>query len=166
MPRKSVVLFLVVLICGILPSVVSAEGEAILALTGQYTFFITPEPGSCETYYQKMVPCVLTETVPVPRRVVPVYPLPVSGKRGVPTLRSEFPVGCADGSGPCLECFPKPTCRPAIQNVVVPVIKQVPVPGLEIQPKCVKKRILRPQWFKVKDDPRPNKRPRKVRDRG
>jgi hypothetical protein len=164
MPKKSVVLFLVVLACGILPSVASAEGEAILALTGQYTFFIAPDPGSCETYYQKMVPCVLTETVPVPRRVVPVYPLPVSRKRSVPTLRSEIPVGCVNG--PCLECFPRPTCRPATQNVVVPVTKPVRIPSLEIQPKCVKKRIMRPQWFKVKDDPRPNKRPRKIRDRG
>jgi len=166
MPKKSVVLFLVVLTCGILPFVACAEGEAILALTGQYTFFIKPDPGSHETYYQKMVPCVLTQTVPVPRRVVPVYPLPVSRLRGAPTLRSEIPVGCADGSGPCLKCFPKPTYRPATQDMVVPVTKRVRIPGIEIRPKCVKKRIMRPQWFKVRDDPRPHKRPRKVPNRG
>lgn len=159
MPKKPLILVFGILLPVILSSVALADGEAILALTGQYTFFIKPEPGSCETYYQKMVPCVLKKDIPVPRRVVPVYPVPFSSERGVPTLRSEIPVGCADGCGACLQCFPRPSCRPATVDMVVPVVRPVPVPDLIVQPRCVTKRIMQPQWFKVKDDPRP---PRKV----
>lgn len=163
MLKKLSVLFVAVISLVILSSAALAEGEAILALTGQYTFFIKPEPGSCDTYYQKMVPCVLERTIPVPRRVVPVYPVPVAAKRRVPVLRSEIPVGCADGEGPCLHCYPKPSCRPATIDVVGPVPKPVRVPGVEIRPKCVKERVMRPQWFKVTEEPRPQKRPRKIR---
>ncbi len=159
MAKRPTIILLVVLLSVIFASVALGEGEAILALTGQYTFFVKPHPGSCETYYQKMVPCVLEKHIPVPRRVVPVYPVPFSSKRRVPVLRSEIPVGCADGSGPCLQCFPKPSCRPATHSMAVPVPKRIPVPDLIIQTKTVKERVIRPQWFKVKDDPRP---PRKV----
>ena len=163
MLKKLSVLCLAIISLVILSTVAQAEGEAILALTGQYTFFIKPEPGSCDTYCRKLVPCVLERTIPVPRRVAPVYPVPVSAKRRVPALRSEIPVGCADGSGPCLQCFPKPSCRPVTRNMVVPVPKPVRVPGIRLEPKCVKERVMRPQWFKVTEEPRPLKRPRKVR---
>ncbi|MBM3302243.1 MAG: hypothetical protein FJY85_20110, partial [Deltaproteobacteria bacterium] len=143
-------------------SLVQADGEAILGLTGQYTFFIKPEPGSPCTYYQKMVPCVLEETVPIPRQSKVVFPVPEASRRGMPVLRSETPVGCADGSGPCLHCFPKPSCRPATSDVVIPVMRQVSVPILEVGPRCVKKRVMRPQWFEVTDIPRPPKGVRKV----
>ncbi|MDQ7782640.1 MAG: hypothetical protein RDU20_07165 [Desulfomonilaceae bacterium] len=159
MPQPPSILALVMLMAMILPAGALAEGEAILALTGQYTFFIKPEPGSCETYVQKMVPCVLEKEIPVPRRVVPVYPVPFSSKRGLPVLRSEIPVGCPDGAGPCVHCYPKPSFRSATHDVVVPVVRGVPVPDLVIQPKVVRERVMRPQWFKVREDPRP---PRKV----
>jgi hypothetical protein len=140
----------------------SAEGEGILAMTGQYTFFIKPEPGSCETYYQKLVPCVLTETIPVPRPVTPKFLVPRASIRGVPVLRHETPVGCAEGAGPCLECFPRPTCKPAIHPTVIPVMNPVAVRDLEFQPKHITRRVMKPQWFKVTDEPRPMGKVRKV----
>ncbi len=164
MPKQPLILILGMLLTVILSSGALADGEAILALTGQYTFFIKPEPGTCETYYQKMVPCVLKKEIPVPRRVVPAYPVPFSAERGVPALRSEIPVGCPDGVGPCLECFPRPSHRPVTLDMVVPVMRRVPVPDLVFQPKSVFKRVMRPQWFKVKEEPRPlRKVVRKVR---
>lgn len=159
MPKQQTIMMIAVLLSMVFSSAALAEGEAILALTGQYTFFIKPDPGSCETYYQKMVPCVLEEHIPVTHRVLPAYPVPFSSRRGVPVLRSEIPVGCADGSGPCVQCFPRPSCTPATHDMVVPVPGRVSVPDLVIRPKTVTTRVMRPQWFKVREDPRP---PRKV----
>jgi hypothetical protein len=146
----------------VLSSFALAEGEGILALTGQYTFFIKPEPGSCVTYYQKMVPCILQETVPALRRVTQAFPVPTASKRGMPVLRTETPVGCADGAGPCLQCFPRPSCRPATRDIVVPVVRQALVTTIEVAPGCVTRRVMRPQWFEVQDVPRPPKGVRKV----
>ena len=120
MPRNfSFALSLIVLSVA-LSSSAHALGEDILAHTGQYTFFIKPDPTSCVTYYQRMVPCVEKKTIPVARRIVETFPVPVPVKRKHPVLLSETPVGCAIGAGPCIECFPKPSCRPGVKDVLVP----------------------------------------------
>jgi hypothetical protein len=136
-----------------------AFGEDMLALTGQYTFFIRPVPGWDVTFYQKLVPCVAQETVPVARRVVQTYPLPIPKMQRQPVTITETPVGCAQGAGPCVECTPMPSSRPATKDVVAPAIVPVGVPGIEVTPKCVTRPVMLPQWFAVTEEP---KNPRKV----
>jgi hypothetical protein len=136
-----------------------AFGEDMLALTGQYTFFIRPVPGWDVTFYQKLVPCVAQETVPVARRVVQTYPLPIPKMQRQPITITETPVGCAQGAGPCVECTPMPSSRPATKDVVAPAIVTVGVPGIEVTPKGVTRPVMLPQWFAVTEEP---KNPRKV----
>jgi len=162
MSRNSRIVFLVAIFSVFCTSYAGAFGEDILAHTGQYTFFINPEPGSCITYYQKMVPCLAKETVPVPAPAVQVYPVPVPRPQKLPVMISESPVGCAEGSGPCVQCFPQASCKPAKKEVMVPQPVPVPVPGVEMAPKCVTRPVLRPQWFAVTEIPAPPRPIRKV----
>ena len=131
-----------------------AFGEAILAASGQYTFFIKPAPGSHVTYYQKMVLCVITEEIAVPRPVAPVFPVPVPVARNIPVVRTETPVGCAVGQSPCIECRPRPSSMSATVEQLVPRMVPVRVPGVEPVPKTVKRKIMRPQWFAVTEQPK------------
>jgi hypothetical protein len=132
-----------------------AFGEEILAASGQYTFFIKPAPGSPVTYYQKMVPCVITEEMVAPRPVAPVFPVPVPVARNVPVVRTEMPVGCAVGQSPCIECRPLPSTLSATAQQIVPKMVPVRVPGVEPVPKMVKRKIMLPQWFAVSELPKP-----------
>jgi len=129
-------------------------GEDILAASGQYTFFIKPCPGSSVTYYQKMVPCVLTEEIAVPRRVAPVFPVPIPVARNQPVTRMETPVGCAQGASPCIECRAQPSAVSANGEVVTPRMAPFRVPGVEPAFRTVKRRIMLPQWFAVTEQPR------------
>ena len=155
-------LLLAALFCLTVTSHALAFGEAILALTGQYTFFIKPEPASSVTYYQKMVPCVAEETIPIPRRVAPVYPVPVPMTQRQPVMISERPVGCADGAGPCLQCFPQAKDRRGVGEIIAPRVIPVRVPGIEIVPRIVNRPVMRPQWFEVTVTPRDPRPVRKV----
>lgn len=166
MRRSSTVLVCAIGIILALSGTARPEGEGILALTGQYTFFIRPQCGFGETYYQKLVPCRLEETIQIPRVVTPRFLVPHASIRGAPVMRNEIPVGCAQGAGPCLECFPKPTRRPAVNPGVVPIMAPVAVKDLEFREKHVVRRVLRPQWFKVTDEPRPLRKVSKVRQGG
>ncbi len=161
MTRGLLLILCAVVLAVTAPGPVLAVGERILAMTGQYTFFIKPDPTSCVTYHQKMVPCVEEKTIPhVRKRYVPIpYPVAAKDRQGV--LRSEIPLGTPKDVSPCIECFPRPECRPGVKDCVVPRIVPVPVPFDDIQPRCVTKRIMLPQWFKVEDHPKPP--PRKVR---
>lgn len=135
-------------------------GEDVLGAQGEYTFFIKPHPGSHKTFYQKMVPCVEKKTVGVPRRIVERYPFPVPDRRWPPILMSEIPLGTPHEVSPCVECFPKPICRSGRKKMIVPRVVNVGVPGVTITPRCISRRIKLPQWFMVKEDPKPP--PRKV----
>lgn len=139
-----------------------AMGEDILAHTGQYTFFIKPVPGSHTTYYQKAVPCVADVMAPVPRRVTNTYPVPVPVRRHSSVVVSETPMGCAEGQGPCVECFPRPSRRGGTGEVWAPNFIPVSVPGKQFVPKHVTRRIKLPQWFEVTEDPGMPKPIRKV----
>ncbi|MEW6532606.1 MAG: hypothetical protein AB1473_17380 [Thermodesulfobacteriota bacterium] len=141
-----------------------AFGEEILAAKGEYTFFIKPDPKSCVTYYQKMVPCVKNETVIIPRKFEQTFPHPVLARQKERVLVTETPVGCAEGSGPCVHCFPQPTCRPETRAPVVPRIVPVNVVTVVPEPICVPRRIKLPQWFAVEEHPLPP--PVKVRKVG
>lgn len=132
-----------------------AFGEDILAATGQYTFFIKPCPQTNTTYYQKMVPCVLRDTIQVPKTVVDSYPLPIPSVRGIPIVRHEQPVGCALGSSPCIECAPKPSSSPDVLTSVVPRMVNVRIPSVVPAPKEITKRVKLPQWFAVTEEPKP-----------
>ncbi len=144
-----------------------AMGEDILALTGRYTFFIKPDPTSHVTFYQKMVPCVEEKTVGIPRTVVETYGLPIPFPRRERVLVTETPVGHAKASGPCVQCFPSPVCKAEIKDVIVPRVVPVQVPGVILQPKCVPRRLMSPQWFAVEEHPMPPRGPvRKVRGPG
>lgn len=138
-----------------------AFGEDILAACGRYNFFIKPDCTSGVTFYQKMVPCVERKTVGVPRPVVETYPLPVPSRQRQRVLVTETPVGDACGVTPCINCFPKPVCKPGTKDVLVPSIVPLRVPTLAIQPKCVDRPIKLPQWFAVEEHPLPP--PQKVR---
>lgn len=137
------------------PCSAKAMGEDVLAQTGQYTFFIEPCPGAHMTYYQKMVPCVATQTIPIPRSVVQTYPAPFPVKRGVPVVISEEPIGCALGAGPCVECYPRPSSRPGIKQIWPPEIMPVSIKGPVFTPRNVTHKIMRPQWFLVTERPVP-----------
>ena len=153
-------LFISALILTFLSTPAWATGEEILAHSGQYTFFIKPVPGSHTTYHQKLVPCVATLTVPVPRRVAYTYPVPVPVRRHLPTVISETPMGCAEGQAPCVECFPQPSRRSASKDIWPPNFIPVRVPGMEFTPRDVTRRIKLPQWFEVTEQP---SMPRKIR---
>ena len=82
-------------------------------------------------------------------------------------LIEETPLGTPHNMSPCIECFPKPICRPGRKDVVVPMVVNVGVPGMQITPKCVSRRIKLPQWFMIKEHPKPPPRKAmKVRPRG
>jgi len=164
----SLSLFFFLIFCtAFLPCSANAMGEDVLSLTGQYTFFINPHPGSCMTYYQKMVPCVATKTIPIPRSVVQRYPLPFPVKQGLPIVISEEPVGCAANCAPCVECYPKPSSKRGVKEIWPPQIKPVPISGPEFIPRQVTNRIMLPQWFLVTEHPVPPRRPpMKVRTGG
>lgn len=158
-----IVLSAIVLAAHLAPVPAGAFGEGVLARTGEYTFFIKPDPTSCVTYYQKMVPCVVKETVRIPKRVVHTLPVPVPQKQRIPILLAENPVDC--GKKPCVECFPRPSCKPAVKDCRVPQLVPVRVADWQVQTKCVERKVKMPQWFAVQELPRPPVRkvkPRKV----
>lgn len=166
MPRFLIVPLCAAVLIVAFTGAVTAEGEGILAMTGQYTFFIRPECGSGETYYQKLVPCRLEETIPVPVPVTPKFLVPHASIRGVHVMRSEIPVGCAEGAGPCLECFPKPIRYPAVNPAVIPITPPVGVRDLEFRPMTVIRTVWKPQWFKVVDEVKDPRKAGKVRHGG
>jgi len=139
----------------------SAVGEDVLAHTGQYTFFIKPDPCSHVTYYQKMVPCMERKVESVPQTVINAFPVPVVARKRQRVVISETPVGHAKGSGPCVECYPRAICKPAVKEVLLPTVVPVNVPGVIFNPRCTERRVIRPQWFAVEEHPAPP--PRKVR---
>lgn len=133
-------------------------GEDVLAVQGEYTFFIKPDPCSDATFYQKMVPCVEKKTIGVPRRIVERFPFPVPDRRRPPVLIEETPLGTPHGVSPCIECSPRPSCRPGRKDVIVPLVVDIRVPGVDIRPKCVSRKIRLPQWFMIKEHPKPPSR--------
>lgn len=139
-----------------------AFGEPILALSGQYTFFTNPCPGSHTTYYQKMVPCVAKETIWVPRKVVNTYPVPVASIRREPVTISETPVGCPHGSSDCVECAPRPSRYHLVKEVVGPRPVPTPITDIALVPRTVTRRVMLPQWFEVIEQAKPPKPIRKV----
>jgi hypothetical protein len=166
MARKLTIILLAVALCPIVCSGAHAAGEDVLAASGQYTFFIKPEPCSPTTYYQKLVPCVVKQTIPVPRRVVQTYQVPMAALQNTPVLRTETPVGCADGQDACIDCFPKPKEQRGVKQMPVPRLRPVRVETIEYVPKEVTKRVFLPQWFRVDEMPLPQKPVRKVGPRG
>ncbi len=160
--------FFLIFSIALLPFSVKAMGEDVLAHTGQYTFFITPHPGACMTYYQKMVPCVAAKTIPIPRPVVQTYPLPFPVKQKLPVVVSEKPVGCAANADSCVECYPQPSYKPGVTEVWPAQIKPVRISSPEFTPRPVTRKIVMPQWFLVTDHPVPPapKPPMKVRTGG
>jgi hypothetical protein len=161
MLKKLPVLFSTLFMCLAVATGAFGFGEEILALKGEYTFFISPDPGSCRTYYQRMVPCIARPTVMVPRKTVQVFPVPMVGPQPNPIWINERPVGCAEGAGPCVECTPKPLCYPGMKGVG-PVPVPVRVETVVYEPKCVARPVMLPQWFEVTESPRDRKPVRKV----
>lgn len=168
---KNLKLFILALVlCVSVSSVASAMGEEVLARTGQYTFFITPCPTSGITYYQKMVPCVIRETVQVPRRVFQNYPVPVPARQRVPTLVTGAPVGCPEGAcdAGCdgAKCYPQPSQRPGSREIWGPRMMTVRVPETQFTPREITRRVMLPQWFAVTEEPRAPRKIRKVHGGG
>ena len=134
----------------------------MLALTGQYSFFINPCPPGGPTYYQKLVPCVVKETVQVPQMVFQTYPVPVPVRQNVPTLITEAPVGCPEGAGPCDKCYPKPSQNKGSREMWGPKTMMARVPSVQFRPREITRRVMRPQWFAVTEEPQPLRKIRKV----
>ncbi len=146
-------------------------GEGVLGLKGEYTFFIKPDPNSCVTYYQRLVPCVKKQTimVDVPVKTRPLAPVPVPREYLQRVAVAENPAGCAEGSTPCVQCFPQSRCSPGSKTCVGPQLMPVPVGTPNIQPRCITRKVMRPQWFAVQEHPlppQPTRRIRKVDPRG
>jgi len=155
MARNLPIIVFVALLAAFATSLAHAVGEDLLALQGQYTFFIKPDPTSHTTYYQKLVPCVETKPMLFPRKIVETFPVPMPGRLKQPVIVTETPVGCAEGSGPCVQCFARPSSRPGTKDVTVPRFVPVRVPGIVMVPQCVTRRVVRPQWFAVQERPKP-----------
>jgi len=153
MLRNLSLFFFLILPFMLSPHSAKAMGEDVLAQTGQYTLFIKPHPGACMIYQQKMVPCVATQTIPISRPVVQTYPAPFPVKRRLPVVVSEKPVGCALGAGPCVECYPRPSCRPGIREVWLPELRPVSITSPAFTPRHVTHKIIRPQWHLVTEHP-------------
>jgi len=143
-----------------------AAGEEVLAATGQYSFFINPCPTAGMTYYQKMVPCVIRETVQIPKKVFQSYSVPVPVRQNVPTLVTEAPVGCPQGACEDATCYPKPTQRPGTREMWLPKMVTVRVPYVEFTPREITRKVMFPQWFAVTEEPRPARKVRKVHTGG
>jgi hypothetical protein len=140
-----------------------AFGEDVLAHTGEFTFFIKPDPGSCKTYTQKMVPCVEKKTVPVVKLINKTYPVPVPKGVIKPTKICENPMA-EKGKPQCVQCFPKSRVQGSSKKLVRPQMIPVTTPGMVIAPKCVTKKTMKPVWFEFKESPAPPRmRPRKVK---
>jgi hypothetical protein len=160
---KTTKLFTIVLVLSACcTTLVSAAGEDLLAQSGQYTFFINPCPPGGPTYYQKMVPCVVKETVQVPQTVFQSYPVPVPARQNLPTVVTEAPVGCPQGAGPCTTCFPQPSQRKGKGEVWGPKMLMVQVPSVQFTPKEITRKVMLPQWFAVTEEPQPCQKVRKV----
>ena len=153
MPKRVPVVLCAALLCLAVASHAFAFGEDVLAATGQYTFFIKPEPGSHVTYYQKMVRCVAEVPVPSPRRVAPVYRVPMAHIQRERSLITETTVGCALGQGDCVDCFPRAARYRQPRDVVVPRDIRVPMPGIEPVTRLVTRPVWLPQWFEVSEEP-------------
>ncbi len=162
MSKFPVTLVLVALMVTLSNQAVMAYGEDVLAHTGEFTFFIKPEPGSCRTYTQKMVPCVEKKTVPQERLINQTYPVPIPGSVTKPTLITETPMG-RKGKPGCLQCFPKSSIQRSAKKMVAPRIIPVNVKGVLLSPKCVSRKIMKPVWFEFYEKPAPPKRPTKVK---
>jgi hypothetical protein len=130
----------------------AAFGEDVLAASGQYTFFIKPRCGTNATYYQKMVPCVLTEELPTARLITPVYGVPVPDQRKQGIVRTETPVGCAQGSRPCAECFPRETRTTDFVDRQFPVMIPSVMPTWVPDPQIARRPVMLPQWFMVTEE--------------
>ncbi len=161
---KNLKLFIIVLVLSVgFSSAASAMGEEVLATSGQYSFFINPCPTSGMTYYQKMVPCVIKETVQVPRRVFENYVVPVPTRQQVPTLITEAPVGCPEGACHDATCYPRPSQRSGSREIWGPRMMTVRVPNIQFTPKEITRRVMLPQWFAVTEEPRPRERSAKCK---
>ncbi len=162
---SAALLGLVFVIAGVANAV--AFGEGVLAQTGQYTFFIKPDPCSPVTLYQRMVPCVKRECKPIPRTVVENHIVPVPSERRHRMGLKEIPVGCPKGLNKCETCFPQPRQYAGWKRMMVPKGMRVPVKTTIYQPRIIDRRTTRPQWFAVTPDNRPiQKTIRKVGPRG
>jgi hypothetical protein len=166
MRKKLNLIVLVTLLTGVSVSAAVATGEDILGKSGQYTFFIKPDPCAPMTYYQKLVPCIVRETVPVPRRVWLTYQVPVPARQTIPVVINETPIGCAGGPIPCAECSPSPSSGPGTREVWGPRLVTVRVPDVVFTPREVTRKVMLPQWFAVTEEPRPPRQVRKVRTDG
>ncbi len=129
-------------------------GEDILAITGQYTFFIRPKCGPNVTYYQKMVPCIVDDQCPIARPIRERYAAPVPILRPQGVAINEVPVGCAAGCSDCVECFPKPSRGSGFNDVVMPVLTPADMTTVVPMPNSFKRPIMSPQWFAVYEEPK------------
>jgi hypothetical protein len=157
------VIFTIILFCALVAGTTHnacAFGEDVLAMTGQYVFFIKPKCSNM-TYYQKMVPCMVTETCPTPRRVFPKYAVPVPDCRPFPVTVTETPVGHACGAPPCAECRPLPTTTTLYKDAILPRMLPAVVPTIEPVPRQITRPAMFPQWFAVSEEAKA--RPRKVK---
>ncbi len=143
-----------VLVFGLSASNALAFGEDILAASGQYTFFIRPKCGPNVTYYQRMVPCVVNETVIAPTPVMDRYPVPAPDFRKQAVTRNEVPVGCAQGASDCVDCYPKSRRTTAYNDALFPGAIPANIRSVIPVPRQVTKRVMLPQWFAVYDEPK------------
>jgi hypothetical protein len=128
-----------------------AVGEDILAHTGQYTFFVKPNPCVPVTYHQKTVPCRVTRTAPMVRIRQAAYYLPVPVIAGQRTMIRETPIACPGDADPCVACFPKVSRTPGLSEAPVPRPVRVRFPEVDIVPQCVTRRVNLPRWFMVEE---------------
>jgi hypothetical protein len=130
-----------------------AVGEDILAHSGQYTFFVKPNPCAPVTYHQKTVPCMVTRDVPTVRMRQVTYHLPVPLIVGRRVMIRETPIACPADRDPCVRCLPKVSTHPGVGTTVEPRPARVQFTDPVVVPQCVTRRVNLPRWFMVEEIP-------------
>lgn len=150
------VLLIVTLVWAFIPtSGAQGYGEDVLALTGQYTFFVRPHPGQPITYYQKAVPCVSRKSVQNLRSHHATVHVPYGAKRRQPIIVVETPLPMGHGPNQSISCFPKPRQHSMWRDVRVPETRPTRVLIRQPSSRMASRRIVLPYWFEVREEPRP-----------
>lgn len=151
------VVLIVTLVWAFVPSsVAQGYGEGVLALTGQYTFFVKPYPGQPITHYQKVVPCVSRKSLQNLRPHYTTVHVPYGARRKQPIIVVETPLSMGHGPDPSITCLPKPRQHSMWTDVEVPRTRPTRVRILAPSSSMVSRRIVMPYWFEVREELRPS----------
>jgi hypothetical protein len=154
MTVKSIIILFLFLVFPL--AVCFGEGEDFLSATGEYLFFVRSEHDPKVTYYKKMVPCEVEETVLELRKRKRAYSIPSAKLVTWPVRITETPEA-TESQEECLgvRCFPNSRTYSAKQDMRVTYAKSVTAPLMEIFPRQVNRNKKLPVWIRVQQEAAP-----------